>query len=98
MSVKDITAELKRRGHKFNANYASQTASSLPEVSRIGAGMYRLDKQSSVAVAPAPVKTQTEEVVKELPREVLLLQIETLQNQNRALHAAHSSLMRGILV
>lgn len=103
LQVQDIHKALKKRGFKLNPNYISQAAATLPNVMRIERGVYRLKKMPSpkptAATGTALVhEAQTEAKAKNLPPEALLLRIETLEAQNRALHDAHMSLLRGVTV
>lgn len=103
--VKDIFRELKRRGHKVNINYISSAAATMPNLMRIERGVYRLKEmpkpnvgtrlvhqaQAEAHQAQAEAQQQTE-----IPREALLLRIDTLILQNRALRNAHMSLLNGV--
>jgi len=105
LPVTKIFEELKKDGLTYHQHYVSQAAASDPTIVRIGRGVYRLKnnvRQSSVkqngitTVQEATIEVQPGPP--DMPREALLLRIETLETQNRALHDAHLSLMRGIFV
>ena len=92
---------LKESGLKVNQNYVSQAAASDPTIVRVERGVYRLKKNArglTATAGAAVVETAKTEAtgMTHLPREALLLRIETLETQNRALQDAHLSLIRGV--
>jgi len=111
MAVCDITADLRKEGFKFADNYVAGVASKDPDLIRLERGSYRLKKNKLLqsthhtvsATTPQTAATAVQEI--ELPREALLVRIDsleaqnkTLETQNRALQDAHITLMRGMLV
>lgn len=104
LGTAEIRTEMEERGFNMNANYISQAAAGDPGLVRVERGRYRL--KSKVGRAPQRSGTSVvQEAVAEaksgitnMPREALLLRIETLETQSRALHDAHLSLMRGLFV
>lgn len=104
LSTTQIFAALKERGFNLNSNYICQAAAADKSIIRIGRGQYRLkanamsrSTQSAGTQAVAEAVTEATRVA-ELPREALLLRIETLENQLRAMQDAHMSFIRGTLV
>ena len=102
LTVDRIAEGLKERGFKLNPNYVSQSAASDPNVVRVTRGVYRLRKNrkspnqtGATVVMEAVTEAQART---DLPREALLLRIETLEAQVRAVHDAHLSLLRGVIV
>lgn len=105
LASKKIHAELEERGFSVYAGYITQTASSDPTIVRVRRGIYRLKRQpgrprnndaSSKAIGTRLVREAGSEAQAGImPRETLLLRIETLETQNRALLDAHQSLLRG---
>ncbi len=105
MPLQQIYAELKQRGIKVNAGYVSQAAASDPNLVRVERGVYRLKKNARVStragatvVQEAVVEAKAGLTIAHLPREALLLRIESLETQNRALRDAHLTLIRGAFV
>lgn len=96
----EIRAVLESQGFHLNANYISQVAAVDPRIIRVKRGLYRLKANVTQRAGASVVKEAVKEIQSglTLPREALLLRIETLETQNRALHDAHLSLMRGIFV
>lgn len=97
-----IFEELQKRGLQFNPNYVSQAAGQDPNLIRVGRGVYRLkgkgNKKPVAQTTTTAIQTEVQTEVMKLPREALLLRIEILETQNRALQDAHLSLMRGVFV
>lgn len=100
LPLPQILAELQQRGIKVRHNYISQTAANDPSIVRVERGVYRLKKNALSAQAGTTV---VKEAVAEatgmtrMPVEALLLRIETLETQNRALQEAHITFVRGAL-
>ena len=105
LETADIHTRLEDRGFRLKANYVSQVAAKDPSLVRVERGRYRLkgnaakraSQRSGTSVVQEAV-TEAKSGITHIPREALLLRIETLETQNRALHDAHLSLMRGIFV
>ena len=105
LETADIRTQLESRGFHLNTNYVSQAVASDSSLVRVERGRYRLKgnvarraSQRSGASVVQEAVTEAKSGITHLPREALLLRIETLETQNRALHDAHLSLMRGIFV
>lgn len=104
MALPQIFDGLKKNGLKVNQNYVSQAAASDPTIVRVERGVYRLKKNvlrgltAATTAGTAVVEAAKTEAmsIDDLPREALLLRIETLETQQRALHEAHLSLLRGV--
>ena len=99
-----IFAELTSSGFpKINQNYVSQDAIHDSGIVRVERGVYRLKKVRlssglTAAAGTAVVKEAVEEASAiNLPRETLLLRIDHLETQNRALQDAHQALLRGMI-
>lgn len=104
LSIADIRNQLEQKGLKVSPSYVSQATASDHSLVRVGRGVYRLKanlrRQSGAAAVRLAQKTvqETQTGITSLPREALLLRIETLESQNRALQDAHMSLIRGVFV
>lgn len=102
LSIVDIRDQLKQKGLKVSPTYVSQATASDHSLVRVGRGVYRLRanvrRQDGAAADRAEQDTgqETQTGIASLPREALLLRIETLESQNRALQDAHMSLIRGV--
>ena len=102
LGTSEIRTQLEARGFRLNANYIFQAAASSPGIVRVDRGKYRLRGNVARRLQKSGT-TVVKEAVEEaksvsLPREALLLRIETLETQNRALQDAHMSLIRGVFV
>lgn len=103
LPLQQISSELKIGGFKLRQGYVSQAAASDPTLVRVERGVYRLKKnaQRPVNAGAAVVQAAVIEAktgMTHLPREALLLRIETLETQNRALQDAHLSFVRGVFI
>lgn len=103
LSTDKIFAELQQRGLKPHTNYVSQAAAADPSVVRVERGVYRLKKGLKSTLPQQTGTAVVQDAIDEskahtLPREALLLRIETLESHNRALRDAHLSLIRGVFV
>lgn len=106
LPVSKISTRLKDRGFHVASQYITQVASTDPSIIRVKRGIYRLKgsrsseplRNSGTKVVQDAVNEVKAETRLTLPRETLLLRIETLESQNRALLDAHMSLVRGVFV
>lgn len=99
LRTNEIFDELTRRGFKLNSNYVTQAAAMDPNLVRVERGMYRLKngvRSKSVGTQVVEsAKTEVMSGLNSMPREALLLRIEVLEAQFKALQDAHLSLIRG---
>jgi hypothetical protein len=106
LPVTKIFEQLKSSGLHCHKHYVSQAAAADPSIVRVERGIYRLKnnvrrnatKQTGTTTVVKEAEVEVQSGLPDMPRETLLLRIETLETQNRALHDAHLSLMRGIFV
>lgn len=102
LPVHKITAELEQNGFKIHTNYVSQHAATDPTIVRVERGVYRLkrglptQRTGTTVVQEAIAQTKITPLA-DLPREALVLQIEHLERNARAILDAHMVLLRGVL-
>ena len=98
LKIKDIIAGMKRIGYRSSgdaAGYVSTTAAGDPGIVRVERGKYRL-KQSLLEELRPVAQLVVEEEVAEMPREALLLRIEQLTRETKALRTAHMTFVQEI--
>ncbi len=104
LPTKEIFDALKERGFKqLNANYVSQAVAGDPILVATRRGFYCIKKQRprKQPIGVATVQEAVDEAdagLTHMPREALLLRIETLEAQSKALQDAHVTLLRGAFV
>lgn len=103
LPVKQILTELSNNGFKVASGYVTQTAAADSEIVKVERGVYRLKnnlrqaQQTGTTVVQQAV-AEVKAGLTDMPREALLLRIEMLENQTRALQDAHMALVRGAFV
>jgi hypothetical protein len=103
MRIEDLAKAMQNRGYRPKtptrviAGYIGQLASKDKDIKRMERGVYRMRKN---ARHQTPAKPETHEppvpTVEGMPREALLVQLEVQTKISKALHEAHTVLLRNL--